>query len=76
MNGWTFVDIEGRDLGSYVTEAQRTVSQQVKLPAGYSISWSGQYEYMVRAKQRLAQVVPVTLAIILLLLYFNFRNYY
>ena len=74
LNGWTFVDIEGRDLGSYVTEAQRTVSQQVKLPAGYSISWSGQYEYMVRAKQRLAQVVPVTLAIILLLLYFNFRN--
>ena len=75
LNGWTFVDIEGRDLGSYVTEAQRTVSQQVKLPAGYSISWSGQYEYMVRAKERLAQVVPVTLAIILLLLYFNFRNF-
>ena len=75
LNGWTFVDIEGRDLGSYVTEAQRTVSQQVKLPSGYSISWSGQYEYMVRAKERLAQVVPVTLAIILLLLYFNFRNF-
>ena len=74
LNGWTFVDIEGRDLGSYVTEAQRTVSQQVKLPSGYSISWSGQYEYMVRARERLAQVVPVTLAIILLLLYFNFRN--
>jgi Cu(I)/Ag(I) efflux system membrane protein CusA/SilA len=74
LNGWTFVDIEGRDLGSYVTEAQRTISEKVKLPAGYSISWSGQYEYMVRAKQRLAQVVPVTLAIILLLLYLNFRN--
>ena len=74
LNGWTFVDIEGRDLGSYVTEAQRTIAQQVKLPAGYSISWSGQYEYLVRAKKRLAQVVPVTLAIILLLLYFNFRN--
>jgi Cu(I)/Ag(I) efflux system membrane protein CusA/SilA len=75
LNGWTFVDIEGRDLGSYVAEAQRTVSEQVKLPAGYSISWSGQYEYMVRAKERLAQVVPITLAIILLLLYLNFRNF-
>jgi Cu(I)/Ag(I) efflux system membrane protein CusA/SilA len=74
LNGWTFVDIEGRDLGSYVAEAQRTITEQVKLPAGYSISWSGQYEYMVRAKQRLARVVPVTLAIILLLLYLNFRN--
>jgi Cu(I)/Ag(I) efflux system membrane protein CusA/SilA len=75
LNGWTFVDIEGRDLGSYVAEAQRTVSEQVKLPAGYSISWSGQYEYMVRAKERLSQVVPITLAIILLLLYLNFRNF-
>ena len=75
LNGWTFVDIEGRDLGSYVAEAQRTVSEQVKLPAGYSISWSGQYEYLVRAKERLSQVVPITLAIILLLLYLNFRNF-
>ena len=74
LNGWTFVDIEGRDLGSYVAEAQRTIAEQVELPAGYSIAWSGQYEYMVRAKERLTQVVPVTLAIILLLLYLNFRN--
>jgi Cu(I)/Ag(I) efflux system membrane protein CusA/SilA len=74
LNGWTFVDIEGRDLGSYVAEAQRVVSEKVQLPAGYSISWSGQYEYLVRAKQRLSQVVPITLAIILLLLYLNFRN--
>ena len=73
-NGWTFVDIDGRDLGSYVEEAQRVVSEQVVLPAGYSISWSGQYEYMVRAKERLSIVVPFTLVIIVLLLYLNFRN--
>ncbi|MDH5446206.1 MAG: efflux RND transporter permease subunit [Gammaproteobacteria bacterium] len=73
-NGWTFVDIEGRDLGSYVEEAQRVVSEQVELPPGYSISWSGQYEYMVRAKERLSVVVPLTLVIIVLLLYLNFRN--
>ena len=73
-NGWTFVDIAGRDLGSYVEEAQRVVSEQVVLPAGYSISWSGQYEYMVRAKERLSVVVPFTLLIIVLLLYLNFRN--
>jgi len=74
-NGWIFVDIEGRDLGSYVAEAQRVVAEQVKLPAGYSIAWSGQYEYMVRAKERLSAVVPVTLGIIILLLYLNFRNF-
>jgi len=73
-NGWTFVDIDGRDLGSYVEEAQRVVSEEVKLPAGYSIAWSGQYEYMVRAKERLFIVVPFTLLIIVLLLYLNFRN--
>lgn len=73
-NGWTFVDIAGRDLGSYVEEAQRVVAEQVVLPAGYSISWSGQYEYMVRAKERLSIVVPFTLLIIVLLLYLNFRN--
>ena len=74
-NGWTFVDIKGRDLGSYVDEARRVVQEQVQLPAGYSISWSGQYEYMVRAKERLSTVVPVTLAIIVLLLYLNFRKF-
>ena len=73
-NGWTFVDIEGRDLGSYVAEAQQRVAREVKLPSGYSISWSGQYEYLVRAKERLSIVVPFTLVIIVLLLYLNFRN--
>ncbi|MCK5479975.1 MAG: efflux RND transporter permease subunit, partial [Gammaproteobacteria bacterium] len=74
LNGWIYVDIKGRDIGSYVVEAQQVVSEQVKLPAGYSIAWSGQYEYMVRAKERLALVVPVTLVIIVLLLYLNFRK--
>ncbi len=74
LNGWTLVDIDGRDLGSYVAEAQRVVAEQVKLPAGYSIAWSGQYEYMVRAKERLSVVLPLTLGIIMLLLYINFRN--
>jgi Cu(I)/Ag(I) efflux system membrane protein CusA/SilA len=74
LNGWVYIDIEGRDLGSYVAEAQQVVREQVKLPTGYSISWSGQYEYLVRAKQQLATVLPITLAIIVLLLYLNFRN--
>ncbi|MEN8168549.1 MAG: CusA/CzcA family heavy metal efflux RND transporter, partial [Pseudomonadota bacterium] len=73
-NGWTFVDIDGRDLGSYVADAQKTVSEQVNLPPGYSINWSGQFEYMVRAKERLRVVVPLTLVIIVLLLYLNSRN--
>ncbi len=74
-NGWTFVDIAGRDLGSYVEEAQRVVNNKVDLPAGYSIAWSGQYEYLIRAKERLQIVVPLTLVIIVLLLYLNFRNF-
>ena len=75
LNGWTYVDITGRDLGSYVAEAQKVVQDFVELPAGYSLAWSGQYEYMVRAKERLSIVGPVTLAIIVLLLYLNFRRF-
>ncbi len=75
LNGWTYVDITGRDLGSYVAEAQRVVAEQVDLPAGYSLSWSGQYEYMVRSKERLSVVGPLTLAIIVLLLYLHFRRF-
>ncbi|NNC57415.1 MAG: efflux RND transporter permease subunit [Woeseiaceae bacterium] len=75
LNGWSYVDITGRDLGSYVAEAQQTVANRVELPAGYSLAWSGQYEYMVRAKERLSLVGPVTLAIIVLLLYLNFRRF-
>ena len=71
-NGWTYVDIEGRDIGSYVEEARSLIAEQLELPPGYSLSWSGQYEYMARAKQRLQLVIPVTVAIIVLLLYMNF----
>ncbi len=74
LNGWIYIDIEGRDLGSYVEDAQQTVTDKIQLPPGYSISWSGQYEYMVRAIKRLTTVVPITLVIIVLLLYLNFRN--
>ncbi len=74
LNGWIYIDIEGRDLGSYVQDAQQTVIEKIKLPPGYSISWSGQYEFMVRAVQRMTTVVPITLAIIVLLLYMSFRN--
>ena len=75
LNGWTYIDITGRDLGSYVAEAQQVVAEQLELPAGYSLVWSGQYEYMVRAKERLSVVGPLTLAIIVLLLYLNFRRF-
>ena len=75
-SGWIYVDISGeRDLGGYVTEAKQTVLDKVKLPPGYSVGWSGQYEYMLRAKERLQYVVPLTLVIILLLLYMNFKNF-
>ena len=74
LNGWTFVDIRGMDLGSYVRQAQQAVIDKVDLPPGYSITWSGQYEYLLRAQQRLAQVVPLTLAIIFVLLYLSFRR--
>jgi Cu(I)/Ag(I) efflux system membrane protein CusA/SilA len=69
-----FVDIEGRDVGSYVRDAQRTVAQQLQLPTGYTLTWSGQYEFMQRVAQKLRLVVPVTLGIIFLLLYLNFRG--
>ena len=74
-NGWTYVDIVDRDLGSYVAEAQRAVADSIELPAGYSLEWSGQYEYMVRARERLAVVGPITLAIIVLLLFINFGRF-
>jgi Cu(I)/Ag(I) efflux system membrane protein CusA/SilA len=74
LAAYIFVDLRERDLGSYVTDAQRAVAAQVKFPAGYYVSWSGQFEYFERAKTRLEIVVPVTLLIILLLLYLNFRT--
>ena len=74
-NGWVYVDIRGRDLGGYVADAKKAVAEQVQLPPGYSIAWSGQFEYLERAAKRLQLVVPFTLAIILLLLYLTFRNF-
>ncbi|MCP5076796.1 MAG: efflux RND transporter permease subunit, partial [Psychromonas sp.] len=74
LNGWIFVDIEGRDLGSYVKDAQAVVNEKLQLPAGYSLIWSGQYEYMEKANARLAKVIPVTIAIIIILLYLAFRR--
>jgi Cu(I)/Ag(I) efflux system membrane protein CusA/SilA len=74
LNGWTFVDIRDADLGGYVAAARQAVREQVELPPGYSITWSGQYEYMLRAQERLSQVVPLTLVIIFVLLYLTFRH--
>ncbi|SOC48434.1 CzcA family heavy metal efflux pump [Rhizobium subbaraonis] len=70
---YVFVDIAGRDLGGYVAEARQAVAGSVKMPPGYSVAWSGQYEYLERAKARLAIVVPLTLGLIFLLLYLNFK---
>jgi Cu(I)/Ag(I) efflux system membrane protein CusA/SilA len=69
-----YVDIEGRDLGGYVRDAQRVVAAQLSLPPGYSLTWSGQFEFMERVSQKLRLVVPLTLGIIFLLLYLNFRG--
>ena len=71
---WVYVDVVGRDIGGYVAEAEGVVAQMVPMPAGYRIAWSGQYEYMQRAAAKLKLVIPATLAIIFLLLYFNFKN--
>ncbi|MFT6330427.1 MAG: Cu(I)/Ag(I) efflux system membrane protein CusA/SilA [Bermanella sp.] len=73
-NGWVFIDIDDIDLGSYVAAAQIAVNEQLDLPAGYSIAWSGQYEYMLRAQEKLSYVLPLTLMIIIILLYLNFKN--
>ncbi|MCO7200879.1 CusA/CzcA family heavy metal efflux RND transporter [Pseudoalteromonas sp. OANN1] len=75
INGWTFIDLDGVDVGSYVAAAKQVLSEQLELPAGYSISWAGQYEYMERAKAKLTYVVPLTLGIIIVLLYLNFRSF-
>ncbi|MEO6068404.1 MAG: CusA/CzcA family heavy metal efflux RND transporter [Gemmatimonadales bacterium] len=71
---WVYVDVIDRDIGSYVAEAQQVVAERVHLPTGYSLVWSGQYEYMQSAATRLRLVIPATLAIIFLLLYLNFKS--
>jgi Cu(I)/Ag(I) efflux system membrane protein CusA/SilA len=75
LSGWVYVDLRGRDLQSAVKDMQAAVAKEVKLPAGYSISWSGQFEYLERAKARLKVVVPFTLLIIFVLLYLIFRRF-
>jgi Cu(I)/Ag(I) efflux system membrane protein CusA/SilA len=74
LNGWIYVDIRGRDLGSVVADAQRAVAREVKLPPGISVTWSGQFEFLERAKARLVLVVPFVLLIILVLLYMTFQR--
>jgi Cu(I)/Ag(I) efflux system membrane protein CusA/SilA len=74
LTGYVFVDVTGRDIGSYVEEAQKVVSKQVMLPTGYTLRWSGEYKYMKRAAQRLKVVIPITIFLVLLLLYFNTRS--
>jgi len=73
-NAWIYVDISTSDIGGYVAKAKQVLNEQVTVPAGYTITWSGQFEYMERAAARLSIVAPATLLIIFLLLYFNFRN--
>jgi Cu(I)/Ag(I) efflux system membrane protein CusA/SilA len=73
-NAWVYVDLKTSDIGGFVEEAKKVVAGRVDIPAGYTITWSGQYEYMERASARLRIVIPLTLCLIFLLLYFNFRN--
>lgn len=72
--GYVYVDVAGRDIGGYVEDAKRVVAEMVKLPEGYTLEWSGQYEYMMRAAARLRIVIPVTLLIVIVLLYFSTRS--
>jgi Cu(I)/Ag(I) efflux system membrane protein CusA/SilA len=75
INGWTYIDIQDIDVGTYVQNATQRLSTELDLPAGYSLNWAGQYEYMQRAKEKLTYVLPLTLAIIIILLYLNFRSF-
>lgn len=74
LTGYVYVDVAGRDIGRYVRDAKNAVREKVTLPSGYSISWSGQYEYMERVKRRLGTLVPVVILVIFLLYYFNFKS--
>ncbi|MDW3098670.1 MAG: CusA/CzcA family heavy metal efflux RND transporter [Alphaproteobacteria bacterium] len=74
LNGWIYVDIAGRDLGTYVAAARRVVADQVDLPPGYSLGWSGQFQYMERAQERLNVIVPITLALTVVILFVAFRR--
>src|SRR3546814_19289007 len=71
---YVYIDVQGRDIGSYVADAQRAIAGQVQLPKASQLVWSGEFEYLERAKARLTIVIPVTAALIFLLLYLNFRR--
>jgi Cu(I)/Ag(I) efflux system membrane protein CusA/SilA len=73
-NAWIYVDISTSDIGGFVSKAKEVLAQQVKIPAGYTVTWSGQFEYMERAAKRLKVVVPITLLLIFFLLYLTFGN--
>ena len=74
LSGYVYVDIAGRDIGSYVTEAKKIVQQKLELPEGYSLQWSGQYENMLRVRERLKIVIPITIFLIFILLYMNTKS--
>lgn len=74
LTGWVYVDVTGRDIGGYVAEAKKAVAEQLDLPPGYTLKWAGQYEFMQRVAQRLKLVVPITLAIIVVMLFMNFGS--
>tara|TARA_R110002110_G_scaffold415856_1_gene658372 strand:- start:10831 stop:13956 length:3126 start_codon:yes stop_codon:yes gene_type:complete len=74
LTGWVLVDIENIDVGTYIKGAKKAILENVKMPTGYSLVWSGQYEYMERAKERLSSIAPLTLGIIIFLLYLSFRS--
>lgn len=75
LNGWVFIDIKDVDIGSYVANAKQILAERLTLPAGYSLNWAGQFEYMERAKDKLSFVIPLTLCIIIVLLYLSFRSF-
>ncbi len=74
LTGWIYVDLEGRDVGGYVADAKEVVAREVKLPPGYTVKWTGQYELLERVRERMAYVIPLTLGIVFLILYLNFRG--
>src|SRR5262249_56739055 len=74
LSGYVYVDMSGRDIGSYVEEAKALVQKELPLPTGYTLTWSGQYENMLRARERLKVVVPITFFLIFILLYMNTRS--
>jgi Cu(I)/Ag(I) efflux system membrane protein CusA/SilA len=73
-NVWVYVDIQGRDLGGFVSEAKAILDKELQLPAGYSLNWSGQFEYFERASKRLSYVVPMTLGIVFIMLFLAFKR--